>query len=141
MRQFIPRAPLSLLLELGVARLIGPFLRGNMRNLRRRLFYSYFLRGFSAASLELLIGTPLFLFGVAFGVWHWYESVVRHEPATAGTVMLAALPMILGTQFILSWLNFDVAAEPRHPVHALLGDCANLSADSPVLTTKRPNLH
>jgi glycosyltransferase involved in cell wall biosynthesis len=102
-------------------RMIGPFMRGNLRNFFRRLIYSYFLRGFSAASLELLMGLPLFLFGLVFGLWHWWDSMVRHEPATAGTVMLAALPMILGTQFILSWLNFDVAAEPRHPVHALMG--------------------
>lgn len=103
------------------ARMIGPFLRGNAHNFCRRLVYSYFLRGFSAASLELMIGMPLLLFGLMFGAWHWWDSVIGHEPATAGTVMLAALPMILGTQFLLSWLNFDVAAEPRHPVHALMG--------------------
>jgi hypothetical protein len=101
--------------------MIGPFLRGNLRNFCHRLIYSYFLRGFSAASLELLTGVPLFLFGLVFGLWHWWNSVVGHAPATAGTVMLAALPMILGSQFLLSWLNFDVAAEPRHPVHALMG--------------------
>jgi Glycosyltransferases involved in cell wall biogenesis len=101
-------------------RMVGPFLRGNTRNFCRRLIYSYFLRGFSAASMELLIGFPLLLFGLGFGIWHWWDSVVGNEPATAGTVMLAALPIILGTQFLLSWLNFDVAAEPRHPVHATL---------------------
>ena len=103
-------------------RMIVPFLRGNIRNFCRRLIYSYFLRGFSAASMELLIGFPLLLFGLVFGAWHWWGSVVRHAPATAGTVMLAALPIILGTQFLLSWLNFDVAAEPRYPVHATLDD-------------------
>lgn len=101
-------------------RMVGPFLRGNTRNFCRRLIYSYFLRGFSAASMELLIGFPLLLFGLGFGIWHWWDSVVGNEPATAGTVMLAALPIILGTQFLLSWLNFDVAAEPRHPVHTTL---------------------
>ncbi|OOG66312.1 glycosyl transferase family 2 [Rhodanobacter sp. B04] len=101
-------------------RMIGPFLRGNIRNFSRRLIYSYFLRGFSAASMELLIGFPLLVFGLVFGAWHWWGSVIGRVPATAGTVMLAALPIILGTQFLLSWLNFDVAAEPRHPVHATL---------------------
>ncbi|OOG37404.1 glycosyltransferase family 2 protein [Rhodanobacter sp. C05] len=103
-------------------RMVVPFLRGNIRNFCRRLIYSYFLRGFSAASMELLIGFPLLLFGLVFGAWHWWGSVVRHAPATAGTVMLAALPIILGTQFLLSWLNFDVAAEPRYPVHPALDD-------------------
>ena len=101
-------------------RMVGPFMRGNIRNCCRRLLYSYFLRGFSAASMELILGLPLFLFGLLFGLWHWIDSIVAQQPATAGTVMLAALPLILGTQLLLSWLNFDVAAEPRQPVHALL---------------------
>ncbi len=105
-------------------RMIGPFLRGHLRNFYRRLLYSYFLRAFSAASLELLIGLPLFMFGLLFGGWHWVASMVTHVPATAGTVMLAALPLILGTQLLLSWLNFDVAAEPRQPIHVMLSRCA-----------------
>ncbi len=101
-------------------RMIAPFLRGNLRNFSRRLIYSYLLRGFSAASLEILVGLPLLIFGLSFGIWHWGASVILHTPASAGTVMLSALPIILGAQLLLSWLNFDVAAEPRHPVHALL---------------------
>lgn len=101
-------------------RMIGPFLRGNLRNFARRLLYSYFLRGFSAASVELLLGVPLLLFGTAFGAIHWWRSIVDHVPSTAGTVMLAALPMIIGVQLMLSWLSFDVASEPRQPVHPML---------------------
>jgi len=101
-------------------RMIGPFLRGNLRNGLRRVFYSYFLRGFSAASVELVIGIALLAFGLAFGVRHWWLSAIDGMPATAGTVMLAALPLILGTQFLLSWLGFDIASEPRHPINELL---------------------
>jgi dolichol-phosphate mannosyltransferase len=101
-------------------RMIGPFLRGNLRNFGRRLLYSYFLRGFSAATVELLLGVPLFLFGVVFGAFHWWQSIANNMTSTAGTVMLAALPMIIGVQLLLSWLSFDVAAEPRQPVHPML---------------------
>lgn len=106
-------------------RMIGPFLRGNIRNAFRRIFYSYFLRGFSAASLELLVGVPLLLFGLVFGLFHWVGSATHQLPSTAGTVMLAALPVILGGQFVLSWLNFDVASEPRMPVHLQLQERAS----------------
>lgn len=99
---------------------IGPFLRGNLRNGVKRVFYSYFLRGFSVASVELIIGILMFVFGIVFGVRHWWLSAVDSIPATAGTVMVAALPLILGTQFLLSWLGFDIAAEPRYPAHAML---------------------
>ena len=101
-------------------RMIGPFLKGNIRNGVKRIFYSYFLRGFSVASVELLLGAGLFLFGLLFGAWHWWQSRSNNLAATAGTVMLAALPLILGTQFLLSWLGFDIAAEPRQPMHPFL---------------------
>jgi glycosyltransferase involved in cell wall biosynthesis len=105
--------------------MIGPFMRGNLRNFFRRLLYSYFLRGFSVASMELALGLPMFLFGLLFGVGRWIASIAGQQPATAGTVMLAALPLILGTQLLLSWLNFDVSGEPRQPVHSLLSATAN----------------
>lgn len=102
------------------ARMIGPFLRGNLRNGFKRIFYSYFLRGFSVASIELILGALMLLFGAVFGARHWWLSVAEGVPATAGTVMVAALPLILGLQFLLSWLGFDIAAEPRYPIHGLL---------------------
>jgi len=63
-----------------------------------------------------------FVSGAAFGLWHWAVSICSGIPASAGTVVLAALPIIVGVQMLLSWLNLDVAAEPRLPVHTLLGE-------------------
>jgi hypothetical protein len=34
--------------------------------------------------------------------------------------MLAALPVILGTQLLLAFLSFDVARVPRQPLHPQL---------------------
>ena len=102
--------------------MLAPFLVGHLRNMVRRMVYNYLVRGFSLASVELLLGTLLLLGGTAFGVWRWWASAETGIPATAGTVMAAALPVIVGVQMLLSWLNFDVASEPRHPVHRLLAD-------------------
>lgn len=102
--------------------MIAPFLLGHARNTLRRVGYSYMLRGFSVASVELVVGTLLLTGGVAHGLWNWWISNNSGVPATAGTVMLAALAIIIGTQMLLSWMNFDVAMEPRHPVHRLLGE-------------------
>ncbi|MCO5095313.1 MAG: glycosyltransferase family 2 protein [Xanthomonadaceae bacterium] len=101
-------------------RVIGPFLLGHARNTGRRVLYDYFVRGFSLASVELVLGAALWLWGAGYGALQWVESVRSGTPATAGTVMLAALPIILGSQMLLSWLNFDVNAEPRMPVHPRL---------------------
>jgi glycosyltransferase involved in cell wall biosynthesis len=102
-------------------RIIGPFMLGHLRNTLRRIGYNYFLRGFSVASVELVLGMLLLVYGTGFGLWHWLGSTTG-TPATAGTVMLSALPVILGMQMLLSWLNFDVVSEPRQAIHPLLGD-------------------
>ena len=102
------------------ARMVTPFLAGHLHNTLRRITYSYFLRGFSVASIELLLGAFLIVLGATFGAVHWANSSASGIPATSGTVMLASLPIIVGFQMLLSWLNFDVAAEPRQPLHPLL---------------------
>jgi dolichol-phosphate mannosyltransferase len=109
------------------SRVLIPFLAGHVRNTLRRIGYSYFVRGFSLASVELALGTVLLGSGTLFGLWRWYESDRTGVVASAGTVMLAALPIILGLQLVLSWLNFDVSAEPRQAVHPMLGDRQMLS--------------
>jgi dolichol-phosphate mannosyltransferase len=87
------------------------------RNYFKRIFYNYFLRGFSVASINLLIGFALLLFGVIFGLTQWIVGAVHQTPASPGTVMLAALPVIIGSQLLLSFLSFDMANVPREPLH------------------------
>jgi glycosyltransferase involved in cell wall biosynthesis len=88
-----------------------PFLHG--RNMLKRIVYNYYLRGFSAASLSLLVGLPLVLFGVIFGVLSWMESAATGNPATAGTVMLSSLPLLVGFQLLLHFMQHDVASVPK----------------------------
>ena len=96
------------------------FLRRHTVNTLKRIFYNYFLRDMSVASLELLAGILLFGFGIIFGASHWLNSLKTSVPASSGTVMLAALPVILGLQFLLAFLVHDVASVPQRPVHPLL---------------------
>lgn len=105
---------------LQIRRVIVPFLLGNIANFCKRVIYSYFLRGFSIASLELLAGLILVPFGVLYGINGWSESAATGQPATTGTVMLAALPVILGVQFLLSFLAFDIAATPSRSITSIL---------------------
>lgn len=82
----------------------------------RRVFKRYFLYDFTAVSLMILTGVPLLLFGVLFGAYHWYLSLSSGLPATTGTVILAALPVILGFQLLLQALAGDIASTPREPL-------------------------
>ncbi len=86
----------------------------------KRIAYNYFLRDFNACSLQLIFGLLLTIAGSTFGAYHWIESMVNQTGAPIGTVMLSALPVILGFQLLLSALNYDVANIPRRPLHPLL---------------------
>ena len=87
------------------------------RNLFKRIIYDYFLRNFSIASLELLVGIIFVVFGLYFGISAWATTSQTGQAATAGTVMLAALPFIVGVQLILNFMSFDMAREPTQIVH------------------------
>lgn len=106
--------------NLRIRRVFFQFLRGHANNFFKRIFYSYFLRGFSTASIELIVGVVFLLFGTVFGMWQWIISVDSGRPAATGIVMLAALPIILGVQLLLSFLAFDIAASPNRPITSLL---------------------
>jgi dolichol-phosphate mannosyltransferase len=108
------------------------------RNAARRLFYNYFLRDFSAASLELVLGLILLGFGLGYGATQWVEWSARGVGAYAGTVMLAALPVILGTQLLLAFVNFDVSRVPREPLHPQILRRRKFEAALPVVSSGRP---
>ncbi|MBR9973643.1 glycosyltransferase family 2 protein [Magnetospirillum sulfuroxidans] len=83
------------------------------RGFLRRLLLSYFVHDFNIASLYLLVGLPLTAFSLLLGLGAWAVSVDSGVPRTAGTVMLAGLPLILGFQLMLQAIAFDVANAPR----------------------------
>ena len=102
--------------NLKISQNIIPFAKGNLRNLAKRIFYNYYLRNFSLASLELAFGILLTLFGTFYGLSHWGNSIISGTPATAGTVMVAALPIIVGFQSLMSFINYDINSIPKNPI-------------------------
>jgi glycosyltransferase involved in cell wall biosynthesis len=115
--------------NLRIARVILPFIWYHLRNLAKRIAYSYFMRDFSVGSLYLVFGIPAVLFGIIFGAYEWMESVRTDVVASAGTVMLAALPLVMGFQLLLSFLAFDIANVPRLPLHVRLLESDPHAAD------------
>jgi glycosyltransferase involved in cell wall biosynthesis len=103
--------------NLKISTIIGEFLLKHIRNFGKRIFYNYYLRDLSLASLELPVGLLMLGFGVLFGGWSWLHSTQQGVSTPAGTVMLAALPTLMGLQFILAFLGNDIASVPRRPIH------------------------
>jgi dolichol-phosphate mannosyltransferase len=83
----------------------------------KRLFYGYFLRDFNAGTVQFLLGSALVLGGAIFGGVHWYRSIASGIPATSGTVILAALPVLIGGHLLIAALNYDISNVPRRPLH------------------------
>lgn len=113
--------------HLRASRVFSEFFVGHTRNFTKRIFYNYFLRDLSAASLQLVLGVLLLIGGTAFGLLKWIFN--SGNPATAGTVMLAALPIMLGLQLVLAFLMWDMQSVPRMPIHPRLPDMPDIATD------------
>ena len=103
--------------NMNISKIIFELLFKHARNFVKRIFYNYYLRDLSLASLELPLGLMMVIFGVLFGGWHWLDSMHQGTSTPAGTVMLAALPALIGIQFVLAFFASDIASVPRWPIH------------------------
>lgn len=119
--------------SLAPSRVAGEFAWKHLSNTAKRLFYSYYLRGFNIASIEIALGLPLVGFGAWIGVTRWIDGWRNNVPATSGTVMLAALPVLVGIQLVLAFLSYDLANVPRDVLHRRLG--ADRAQDRRATTT------
>lgn len=87
-----------------------------LRGFARRFFWRYMIRDFNVLTLCVLAAVPLLLFGLVFGGYRWWLSSTTGVPATAGTTILAALPVILGFQCLLSAVMLDMLYQPARPL-------------------------
>lgn len=104
---------------LKISKILGEFLAKHARNFFKRIFYSYYLRDMSLASIELPLGVVLLSFGVLFGLIQWWHSASVGLPTTSGTVMLSALPVLVGLQLLLAFVGHDISSVPVRPFHRL----------------------
>lgn len=106
--------------SLSIPKVLFDFSYKHARNMFKRIFYNYFLRDLSLASLELLAGMGFLLTGFVMGVLFWIKSAQTGITASAGSVMLVALQVIVAIQLLLGFLAYDIASVPRRAVHRLL---------------------
>jgi glycosyltransferase involved in cell wall biosynthesis len=103
--------------NLSIIKTLWEFPWKHFKNFHKRLFYNYYLRDVSAASIELPLGIVLWWFGLIFGIASYNQSMVTGVAATTGTVMISVVPLILGFQLLLAFVSHDVSSVPKRPRH------------------------
>jgi glycosyltransferase involved in cell wall biosynthesis len=78
----------------------------------RRIWLKYVLWSFSPIALLLFVGSVLVAFGLLVGIWVLVHTV-GPATASAGTVLLAVTPFLVGTQMLIQALVLDIQATPK----------------------------
>lgn len=102
--------------NLKILQVMPSFVAGHIKNFFKRIAYNYFLRDMNIASFELVLGVAFLVFGIVYGGIHWANSLAHATYAPGGVIMLAALSVMLGTQLLLSAINYDVQNVPSIPL-------------------------
>ena len=82
----------------------------------RRMVLKNLIYDFSMASIYIFTGLPLLLFGFIFGISRWFYYAMRGIPAPTGTVILPALSVLLGVQFVIAAIEIDLRSIPTQPL-------------------------
>lgn len=79
----------------------------------KRIIKQYFLFDFNIASLYILVGLPMFLFGVIYGIYNWFYYSSHNIFTPTGTIMLVSISIILGFQLLLQAIQYDIFNAPK----------------------------
>jgi hypothetical protein len=94
--------------NLRIMRVLFEFPYKHARNTFKRIFYNYYLRDFSIASIELLVGIGLTLFGAIYGLSKYFHYRNLGEFTPTGTQIIVAMSVLSGLQFLLGFLAIDM---------------------------------
>ena len=94
----------------------------HLRNFLKRIGYTYFIRDLNLASLQLLFGIGISVFGFAVGANGWSNAYRVGETTNTGTLILTAMSMLSGLQLLLGFFSYDMANVPRETISDDLSD-------------------
>jgi glycosyltransferase involved in cell wall biosynthesis len=100
--------------NLSVGHSIAYFLARHMKNAFRRITLTYFVRDFSIATVQLILGLTIGTWGVILGLISWMHSMRSGVPSQPGTIVLVAILCITGLQLLLSFINYDISLSRRN---------------------------
>jgi glycosyltransferase involved in cell wall biosynthesis len=99
--------------NLKIRRVLFEFPLKHSRNYLKRIAYTYYLREFNLASIELPLGLLLTTFGLLLGGYSWIHGIVTSTATQTGTLILIAMSFLAGLQLILAFLSYDTTNGDR----------------------------
>jgi dolichol-phosphate mannosyltransferase len=93
--------------NLRIGRVLFEFPIKHFRNFVKRIVYTYYLRDFKIASIELPLGIGLGGFGLILGVFSWINGILTNSATGTGTLILIAMSILAGLQLVLAFLSYD----------------------------------
>jgi len=105
--------------NLRIKKVLVEFPLKHSRNFLKRIAYTYYVRDFTLASLELPVGLGLTTYGVLSGLGNYMHSQSLNQATPPGTLILISMSVLVGIQFILSFFAFDIDSAPTAPIGRL----------------------
>jgi len=102
--------------NLSILRTLFEFPFKHSRNFIKRIAYSYYLRDFTLASLELPAGLVLLVTGSIAALYNWIHSANLNQATPTGTLILIAMMLLSSIQLLLSFASFDMQSSPKKPI-------------------------
>jgi hypothetical protein len=93
--------------NLNIKRVLFEFPLKHLRNFYKRILYTYYLRDFNLASIELPLGILLTSFGSFLALKSWLAGLQSGAPTQTGTLILIAMSMLAGLQLVLAFFSHD----------------------------------
>lgn len=102
--------------SLRIGRILCRFPGALLTSFFGRVWRRHFVRDFGPVATFLAGGLLLALWGLLFGGYHWAISLVHGTPSPAGTVMLAALPFLMGFQMLSQAAVMEMTQRNERPI-------------------------
>lgn len=106
--------------SLKINKIINEFLFRHFFNFIKRIIYNYYIRNFTLGSIELLLAIICIMSGSIAGSIHWITSIQTGIIASSGSVMLSALPIVIGFQLLIAFFGEDISLVPKTPISTFL---------------------
>jgi dolichol-phosphate mannosyltransferase len=103
-----------------IIREIPRFASKHLNRFFKRLWFVYFLRSFSIASLFLIFGIVTITLGLVLGTYSWSHSVLTGRQTLAGTIGLVSILLISGALSSITFILIDMQNAPSRSVHKTL---------------------